>query len=108
MLIREKPMTNDTTLAARVAECDADKALLFQCEDWLERADKARLEAVAERDTLAADRDALKAENERLRKALLFYADRESWVSLDPYEDAKVDVDEGDKARAALREKTDD
>ena len=37
-------------LAAQVVE---NENLLSQCEDWLERADKSRLAAIAERDTLA-------------------------------------------------------
>ena len=87
-------------LAARVAECDADKALLFQCEDWLERADKARLEAVAERDTLNARVAELEA---ALMEVLAFHAQvAHGSVNLTSLSLTM------NRAETALQEKTDD
>ena len=53
----------------------------------------------------AADRiEELEAKLAKAVEALEFYANRENWISVQPYEDANVDVDEGSKARLAIAE----
>jgi len=44
------------------------------------------------------------AKLEKAKEALEFYAEWENWISLQPHEDSPIDNDEGDKARATLKE----
>ena len=56
----------------------------------------------------AADRiEALEAENERLREALLFYANIKNYRHIIGVNCTSVDIDAGDTARAALETKHD-
>lgn len=62
------------------------------------------------RKLMQTEREALEAENERLREALRFYARENSWKSCGMYmsghaNPSSAEIDRGNKARAALGEK---
>ena len=72
--------------------------LRYLAEEWFEMCDDIHKPLYE-----AAERiEALTAENERLRKALRFYADAKNWAYVKSAGCNCIDADGGDTARAAL------
>jgi len=94
--------------ADRIEELEAENQLLNDqmavLEEWGREDLNALPDCLMRLAPALVEIDELKAKLAKAVEALEFYANTENWISVHNHEDAKVDVDEGDKARTTLAE----